>query len=481
MQINELTLHQEAYQVEYVSQNGKRFMVIPVAMMTEGVHCGSHGSIFHPAEELSRHPESWNGVPVVIHHPSRDGSYVSARDPEIIGNEEVGRIYYTRWDGKLRAQAWLDEYRIQTAHPEVHEWIKQGKPMDVSTGVFTDDDIVNGTWNGEDYSAIARNHRPDHLALLPGERGACSWSDGCGIRANEKGGDEVVSLENGLDLTVEDNVKMLKALVLTNARGMKSLVSIIQQKLDAMDTDSRIHFLEEVFDDGTFVYRVTMRETPGGESFYRRDYTVNDDESVEFGMEPVPVRKQENFITLKSDEEDVMANKKQPCCEEKVELLVQSKGFEEEDRDWLSGLEESQIDKLIAVNAVAEKAPEVKTVTKEVPAQVNAEQAIKVLKETLSTPEQFMAILPDGMRDQMNHGMRLYQQHRDCLVARVLEAGPEVYSEDELKAMDTGTLEKLVRFAKPKVDYSAFGSAPQPKTNSDIEGLWMPGMEESKA
>jgi len=56
---------------------------------------------------------------------------------------------------------------------------------------------VEGVWNEEEYHSIVRNYRPDHLALLPGAIGACSWEDGCGIRANKdikKGGkDEVIN------------------------------------------------------------------------------------------------------------------------------------------------------------------------------------------------------------------------------------------------------------------------------------------------
>jgi hypothetical protein len=33
---------------------------------------------------------------------------------------------------------------------------------------------------------VARNYRPDHLAVLPDQRGACSLTDGCGVMVNTK-------------------------------------------------------------------------------------------------------------------------------------------------------------------------------------------------------------------------------------------------------------------------------------------------------
>ena len=52
--------------------------------------------------------------------------------------------------------------------------------MEVSTGLFTENEEVHGEFRGKPYIAVARNYRPDHLAWLPDQIGACSLAAGCG-------------------------------------------------------------------------------------------------------------------------------------------------------------------------------------------------------------------------------------------------------------------------------------------------------------
>ena len=309
---------------DYIPQvkmhQGKKHLVVPVIMMVEGVHHGSNGPLFHPGDELSRFEAAWNGIPVVIYHPEENGINISANNPDIIESKMVGRVYNTHFSsGKLKAEAWLEEDCLSRVSPEAFRYIREKKPLDVSVGVFTDDDPITGTWNGEDYTAISRNHRPDHLALLPGTRGACSWSDGCGVRANSEGGDGVS----------EDDVIKLKTLALAQVQvaedGLRALIETIQKKLDQMDTDTRVHFLEEVYSN-YFVYRVSGAEGIEPE-FYKKGYTANDDGQIEFGSLTAPVVKKVTYKELNNNEEEEMAEKKEPCCPEKVELLVQSDAF----------------------------------------------------------------------------------------------------------------------------------------------------------
>lgn len=185
------SLHINNYSIRTEMHQGRRHLVVPAIMMREGVHCGSHGPLLHPAEELGKYTSAWNGMPVIVRHPQdSNGNYISANSPNVVDMQVIGRVYNTSMSNdKLRAEVWIDEEKTRQVSPETLAYINQNRPLDVSVGVFTDDEESTGTWNGEEYTAIARNHRPDHLALLPGEQGACSWADGCGIRANKKGGD----------------------------------------------------------------------------------------------------------------------------------------------------------------------------------------------------------------------------------------------------------------------------------------------------
>ena len=52
---------------------GRDHLVVPVVMLTVGVHSGSRGPVFYPAHELKNSASLWNGRPVVVYHPALYG------------------------------------------------------------------------------------------------------------------------------------------------------------------------------------------------------------------------------------------------------------------------------------------------------------------------------------------------------------------------------------------------------------------------
>lgn len=170
---------------------GRKYMIVPMVMLTEGVHAGSNGPLYYPSAELAKTPVVWNHKPVVVYHPQMNGAATSACQPAVISRRKVGLILNTTWEpakrgqpGKLKAEAWLEIDRLKTVDPRVLKSIQNGEMVEVSTGLFTDNESVVGRWGKEDYSSIARNYRPDHLAILPDEIGACSIRDGAGLLRN---------------------------------------------------------------------------------------------------------------------------------------------------------------------------------------------------------------------------------------------------------------------------------------------------------
>ncbi len=163
---------------------GKDYLVVPMVMITEGVHNGSSGPLYYPKSELNKTPVSWDHKPVVVYHPEANGQGVSACLPEVLNTRKVGLILNTNWDGKLKSEAWLDEARLKVVDNRVLEALEAGKMIEVSTGLFTDNEPTEGEWNSEKYVAIARNYRPDHLAILPDQVGSCSIDDGAGLLRN---------------------------------------------------------------------------------------------------------------------------------------------------------------------------------------------------------------------------------------------------------------------------------------------------------
>lgn len=161
--------------------NGRPWLVAPVTMIVPGVLNGSKGALYYPPEEVEADPQAWDGFPIVVYHPR---TQASARDPEVHRTQWVGNVYRTRvGNGKLVAEAWFDEEATQRVDRRVYDALVAGRRMEVSTGLHT----VNfpappgSTHNGRGYEYVARQYRPDHLAILPDQVGACSLKDGCGL------------------------------------------------------------------------------------------------------------------------------------------------------------------------------------------------------------------------------------------------------------------------------------------------------------
>jgi hypothetical protein len=190
-----------AGQIRYASLRGRPHIVVPCVMLTEGVHNGSAGPIYYPLEEIQSSTPLWNGRPVVLGHPTNGNSPVSAAAYPHIYEQSFGKVFNTRLDGnKLKAELWLDTDLTEQKAPKVLEALKSGKNIEVSTGLFTSDDPRPGVWNGEHYHSVTHDYRPDHLAILLDQPGACSWSDGCGIRANSQKEDSAMQIEEPLTL-----------------------------------------------------------------------------------------------------------------------------------------------------------------------------------------------------------------------------------------------------------------------------------------
>lgn len=392
MEINTYKKVAGDYTIQTKELDGKKHLVVPVVMMVEGVHNGSRGPLFHSIEELGKIPASWNGIPVTVTHPQKDENYISANSPEI---PIVGRVYNTyAEDGKLKGEVWIDEAKIKKISPTALAYIMQGRALDVSVGVFTDEEPTSGEWNGEVYTAIALNHRPDHLALLPGESGACSWADGCGIRVNK---------------------------VVTNQEQTNDTMTVSEE-----------------------------------------DVVITEDHGK--------VENENSNININQQTEVKMADmsKKTPCCLAKIEQLIAHKGtaFTSDDTAWLLEQDEAMLDKLFPAEQQT-AAP-----------QVNAAEALNVLRESLRKPEDFINILPTEMQDQMRSGLALHKAKRADLVARITNNSVDkAFTAEELSNMDTAFLEKLDRSIAAPVDYSAQGPAYQANVRNDEDILLPAGVK----
>lgn len=174
--------------VRHVTKGGREYLVAPLTLIVPGVLNGSKGALYYPPEHVKRSAAAWNGTPLVVYHPTGPyGEHLSAGDPGVLDRQGVGFLQASSFDGKLRSEGWFDAERTKQVDPRVYQSLVQGKPIELSTGLFTDnEEAASGSVDpkGRPYTHIAKGYKPDHLAVLPDQVGACSINDGCGVLVN---------------------------------------------------------------------------------------------------------------------------------------------------------------------------------------------------------------------------------------------------------------------------------------------------------
>ena len=170
--------------------DGRDYLVAPLTMIVPGVLNGSKGALFYPLSEITENYLAWNNMPIVVNHPTDDfGKPCSARSPKILEKFGIGVVFNTQVSDRLIAEGWFDVEKTRRLSPTTFDKLQRGEVEELSTGLFTRNyPVQNGEeaqYNGKPYTHIARNYRPDHLAVLPTSKGACSVSDGCGVNVNQ--------------------------------------------------------------------------------------------------------------------------------------------------------------------------------------------------------------------------------------------------------------------------------------------------------
>jgi hypothetical protein len=210
---------------------GRVCLVVPTVMIVEGVLNGSQGPLLYRSEDLADTPQLWAHKPIVLYHP-QSGSASQAR---ILNQQKVGVLLEVKWQApKLRGEAWLDVERCNALDRRIIANLEAGKPLEVSTGLFTVNEPEEGTWNGKPYIAVATRHQPDHLAILPDAIGACSIADGAGlgvwnsVNTSPAAPADLLSFVQTASVDWPANVRKAVVDVLThNVSGHKSLVQRI--------------------------------------------------------------------------------------------------------------------------------------------------------------------------------------------------------------------------------------------------------------
>ncbi len=208
---------------------GRSYLVAPVAMIVEGVFAGNQGPILYEQSDITKSVASWNHKPITVGHPKRGDQFVSGCLPESIEDFGVGMVLNTSWNSrtkKLRAEAWFDETRLDVVlgGSAIKAALAKQEPMEVSTGLFVDKEVLSGQYNGKEFTGKARNFRPDHLAVIVNGVGACSLKDGAGLLVNKDAQASDVNPQSGENLATTDAEGKLLENRIQEVRESKPLI-----------------------------------------------------------------------------------------------------------------------------------------------------------------------------------------------------------------------------------------------------------------
>lgn len=281
--------------VRKASLHGREYLVADATMIVPGVLPGSSGKVLYTKEEIARNPDDWNWMPIVVSHPMVNGSYVSARDPEILNKQGIGVVMRSKAGDKLKAELWFDVHSVKNYDhankTDILKRLRKGELTELSTGLFSQKLAVNegATFNGRSYDFVARNIKPDHLAILLDEPGACSIKDGCGVFnrscAANKGEAMWVPVTANVEMSYEQRMEACRS-AFRKAHPLK-------QNANGMTDYESACYISAVFDD-----YVVYRE---GETLYRQYYTTRGNK-IEFDDEQTPVEMQVEYVPISNKE-----------------------------------------------------------------------------------------------------------------------------------------------------------------------------------
>lgn len=466
-QLQQITVNVDAPHVRQESLEGRDYTVVPMVMLTEGVHAGSNGPLYYPAAELAKTPAVWNHKPVVVYHPTMNGQGISACEPAVISRRKVGIILNTKYvpgkkgqPGKLKAEAWLENSRMKLIDERVATAVANKAMMEVSTGLFTDNEQTTGKFGKEIYSSIARNYRPDHLAILPDEKGACSIADGAGLMRNA--GISHSDVRDALQQQIQKKT--------TLPTGLK-------------------------MDGGTWVRDVydTFCVYGCGGKMYSHDYSVGED-GVKLSGSPVEVTSRQTYTT----KDGTVLNTGEPVNKQKlIDGLIANaeSGWDESDREFLDECSNRHLARIVANGTsnfvdsggddngetlkdgkgqVAPKKQGSKSgATKnkgaddedddedDAPPKKGKKPAMNQAQAPV-TVDEYIANAPEGMRDVLQNGVLALNERKNSLIKVITANKANRFSAEYLQSLAVADLGAIAALAAP---------TPAPVRNNNFLGL----------
>ena len=316
-----------------------------------------------------------------------DDTPVSACAPDVNNSTKIGMLFNTRFEkGKLKSDAWIYRDTTVAKFPEIWKALLSNTMQEVSTGMFFDLMEDEGVWNGEEYMGIASSIRPDHLAILPDEIGACSIVDGAGIprlnKETEKMDNEKVMTNQKIRINLDPSYNALY-----------DAVNVALQEEYKYD-----YWIEDLYPDSV-VFGVYEKK-----KLYRAKVTISDPLKITIG-DKVEVTKVVTYTPS-----DITAN--------------------------AETVKEDKMEKEIVKNEEAKV---------ETPASVIKNEA----KPVIHTIDSYVDAAPDEFKGELAEALSVFRAEKVALVDSLLANKNCQFTQPELAALSSGQLKKIAALITP--------------------------------
>jgi hypothetical protein len=457
---------------------GREYTVVPVVAIVEGVLQGANaaGPEFAPAAEFGKFPKAWDGRPVVMNHPQLNGVFVSAGIPQVLEDFGLGMIFNSRLEDKrLKCEAWIDHVRVEEMGGEPLETlnrIRANEVVEVSVGAWIDVQTMPGRYEGKDYQGVWHNVAPDHLAFLSkGIQGACSVANGCGApRLFHQVGAAHIGAQASccescaaggeceahppLNMVAEDRLAGLRDAVLEATRLEASEVGLgvlaTPPDMDFGDIRTIVfQGLLQLLDKSAYdvdLLALTQNAVVyymwGETGLHMRNFSVDSEGALTFSGDDVPVNLLTRIVPRQTNQPSVQ-----------VQENATMPGSPGEGGNATAAAAPgvtpapSPTPTPTPTPSPTPSAPEPTT-----PAPTPSEPAAQAASATAPTFEALLASAPAPVRESIEGGMRMFEAHRNSLVAGLVANANNSFSEEELKAFSIQQLENLTKLAGGQVD-----------------------------
>ncbi|MDZ7906195.1 MAG: hypothetical protein U5N55_10780 [Cypionkella sp.] len=163
-------------------RNGRDLLIVPSATLPDDVVMNG---ILYPADEIAKSFLGLNRTPAPLGHPTINGQFVSASDPEGINIGYIGawNENVRRENGRVFLDKVIDVEVANRTHGgrEVLAAIENGQPVHTSTGLYLE---LEDAPADAPYNRIGRNMSFDHDAILLDQPGAATPEQGVGMMVN---------------------------------------------------------------------------------------------------------------------------------------------------------------------------------------------------------------------------------------------------------------------------------------------------------